>query len=243
MLLTDVNKQKYNKKSNLKSTFVLFALTNELYIFHLMKINFTKIFTIIALSSVLGLIYNLINPSGLRLLSRDKELNWVTDSILTSRNKLKDTLNIKEPAKSDSFNKMNENRKTDNGKIVHKEKNTSVIKDENEDTGFGEPLLINLKQAYKLYQMDVMFIDARDKADYTSGHIKNSLSLPFNDFDLYKTILTKIPKSQTLISYCGGADCQLSKGLANRLFSLGYHNIYVFFGGWGQWKSSGYPIE
>jgi rhodanese-related sulfurtransferase len=236
-------RQKYNKKLNLKSRLVFFALSHEMHIFHLMKINFTKILTIIVLSSLLGLVYNYINPSGLKFTSNVKELRWATDSVLISSNKLKDTLKLHPPLNQLSGTKISPDKKNVKVDKYPNATNTKVKKNESEDTGFGEPLLINLEQAYKLYQMDMLFIDARDGADYNEGHIKKSLSLPYHEFDNYKTVITKIPKSQTIIVYCGGDDCELSKALANRLFFLGYHNIYVFSGGWGQWKSAGYPTE
>jgi rhodanese-related sulfurtransferase len=236
-------KQKYNKKPNLKSTFVILALNGELSIFHIMKINFTKILTIIILSSLIGLVYNFMSPSGLSLISRNREIKWASDSLLTSQNHFKDTATIKQLSKQDSANKISPDKKIVEGKEGHQGRIKTVKKENNEDSGFAEPLAINLEQAYKLYQMDVLFIDARENDDYIAGHIKNSLSLPYTEFDKFKTMLSKIPKSQTIISYCGGADCDLSKGLAKHLFELGYHNIYVFFGGWEQWKNAGYPVE
>jgi len=206
-----------------------------------MKINITKTLIIIILSAAIGLIYNSISHSGISLIKKDIELKWAADSTLLSikTNAQKTYAMIK----SDSLNRSNDGRNNSKGNEVHIKKNEPTKSEINEDSGFSEPLLINLDQAYKLYQMDMLFIDARDISDYKAGHIKKSLSFPYHDYDQYKSILNKISKTQTIITYCGGADCELSKGLANQLFFHGYHNIYVFFGGWGQWKDAGYPVE
>lgn len=208
-----------------------------------MKINYGKILIIIILSSAIGIIYNIINPSGLRLIPKNSELKWASDSILTSQNKIKDTVKIQQPAIHDSVNKTKNENKVLKIKEVPKENKTKGTWEDNGDSGFDAPLAINLEQAYKLYQMDFIFIDARDRVDYNAGRIKKSYSLPYLEFDKYKGALSKISKSQTIICYCGGADCELSKALANRLYFQGYHNIYVFFGGWEQWKNAGYPVE
>ena len=206
-----------------------------------MKINITKVLTIIIISSIIGLLYNYINPTGLLLVSKNKELKWATDSILTFQKISGDTLKVKPLTIAELTNKIDD-RKLLKGNDIHKEKNEPAKKDSNENAGFGEPLAINLEQAYKLYQMDVLFIDAREIEEVNLGRIKHSLSLPYREFDKYKTILSKIPKTQTIVCYCG-PDCELSKSLANKLFTLGYHSIYVYTGGWDQWKNAGYPIE
>lgn len=208
-----------------------------------MKINFKKTITIIVLSTALGLIYNSFNPSGLKLISKNKELNWAADSVMTSLNKLNDLDKVRQIVTPDSGNKIKPGKNIIRKKGNNNKIDPSVNQSKNEDLGFGEPLLINLNQAYKLFQMDILFLDARDIIEYKEGHIKKALSLPYLEFDNYKSVQAKIPKSQTIICYCGGSDCELSKSLANRLFSQGYHNIYVFSGGWNQWKKAGYPVD
>ena len=115
--------------------------------------------------------------------------------------------------------------------------------DQNPDKVFNEAKAITLKQAYSLYNQNVLFIDARDYVEYEIGHIKNAVSLPYFDFDEYKTILDTFPKSMPIIVYCDGKDCDLSILLGDKLFDSGYKEVYIFFGGWIDWQMANYPVE
>ena len=108
---------------------------------------------------------------------------------------------------------------------------------------FDEAKAITLKQAYSLYNQNAMFIDARDYVEYEIGHINNAISLPYLDFDEYKTILDTIPTSTPIVAYCDGEDCDLSILLGDKLFESGYKEVYIFFGGWVDWQMANYPVE
>lgn len=116
-------------------------------------------------------------------------------------------------------------------------------KDKNPIEVFDEAKAITLKQAYALYNRKVLFIDARDYIEYEIGHINNAVSLPYLDFDEYKTILDTIPKSMPIVAYCDGEDCDLSILLGDKLFESGYKEVYIFFGGWIDWQMADYPVE
>lgn len=115
--------------------------------------------------------------------------------------------------------------------------------DQNPGEVFDEAKAITLKQAYSLYNQNVLFIDARDYVEYEIGHINNAVSLPYLDFDEYKTILDTIPKSKPIVAYCDGKDCDLSILLGDKLFESGYKEVYIFFGGWIDWQMANYPAE
>lgn len=215
-----------------------------------MNINITKCLLIVLISSILGLIYNFVNPKGINLISKPKGVKWASDSLVinslnqidTLNNKKKENILIKEKS---SFNTKSE---TTNSSFKPDSLRRNGIKQQiknsnDEDEGFAEPIGINLEQAYKLYTMGFVFVDARVEEEYKTGHIKNSINLPIYDFDKHQKELASISKSQTIICYCGGSDCDLSTQLANKLFSLGYKNNYIFIGGWEQWKTAGYPVE
>jgi rhodanese-related sulfurtransferase len=215
-----------------------------------MKINLTKCLVIVLISSAMGILYNFVNPKGISLISKNKEIKWASDSLVSSSLKPMDTLNnnVKEkPLQEEKSNlnkkdaNINPNLKSDSDKNKQTKPQTTNNTDEQE--GFAEPIGINLEQAYKLYTMGIVFIDARDESEYKSGHIKSSINLPIYDFDKYKKVLMRISKSQTIVCYCGGTDCDLSTQLASKLFSLGYRNNYIFIGGWEQWKTAGYSVE
>ena len=119
----------------------------------------------------------------------------------------------------------------------------TVNNDKNPDEVLDEAKAITLKQAYSLYNQNALFIDARDYVEYEIGRIKNAVSLPYNDFDKYKTILDTIPKTIPIVAYCDGKDCDLSILLGDKLFESGYKEVYIFFGGWVDWQMASYPVE
>ena len=169
---------------------------------------------------------------------------------------------------SDSLNLLNDSTQIDNGsqkdiphhdlsqkkEIVEKPKDTSstlhkksvninITDSTNEKSlEFSAPKAISLEQAYSLFNKGVVFIDARDESDFLAGHILNSINIPFDDFDNHKQKLFSISKKKPVVIYCAGTECDLSHLLANMLFEKGYKQVYVFFGGWGEWNEADYPV-
>lgn len=107
----------------------------------------------------------------------------------------------------------------------------------------SEPKHISLKEALRLHEANVIFIDARDAEDFLSGHIENAINVPYNKLAEYQKVLSRIPKDEPLVSYCGGTDCELSILLGNKLAQMGYSKVFIFFGGWNSWAEAEYPIS
>ena len=82
--------------------------------------------------------------------------------------------------------------------------------------------------------------DNRD--DYNNGHISGAINIPEYNFDKSNPVIKTIPKDKTIVSYCDGDDCEMSVKLADNLFNLGYEKVYIFFGGWKEWKKAGYDM-
>lgn len=118
--------------------------------------------------------------------------------------------------------------------------NESTINQKDESR---EPVAITLKQAYKLYNENTLFVDARDNVEYEISHIKGAISLPYYDFDKYKSVLDTIPLNTPFVAYCDGKECDLSIHLSDKLYELGYGEVYIFFGGWMDWQDKNYPVE
>lgn len=132
----------------------------------------------------------------------------------------------------------------EDSKTIQKKENESENKKKVELAAFTEPKAIKLDQAYILYNKGITFIDARDTSDFIAGHIKNSINIPFDDFDNYKQRLDQLSKENPLVVYCAGTECDLSILLGNLLFiEMGYKKVYVFFGGWLDWTKAKYPVE
>ena len=98
-----------------------------MHIFPIMNIKVTKILTIVIVSSVIGMIYNYTNPSGLMLMPKEKELKWASDSVLIKPNIIKDT--IKKTAALGPIS-VNKGLLKQKGKVRNETKT--------KETGFGE---------------------------------------------------------------------------------------------------------
>lgn len=124
--------------------------------------------------------------------------------------------------------------------IIKENKSISSQADKNENLR-----RITLKEAYELYNKgEALFLDARPEEEYRKGHIKTAMNLSYT-FPIKKKfeIISPIPKEVMLISYCDGAECNASEGLAIDLAQLGYKKVMIFFGGWNEWQKAGYPVE
>ena len=203
-------------------------------------------------SSLLGICVNYFNPAGIPLIREKLELKWANDSLFNEINRdpdstVTDTIKIISQKIPD-----NNHPEIVDDKTVGKEQDTKTIrkneiesenKNKTEEIAFTEPKAIHLEQAYTLFKKGVTFIDARDENDYLAGHIKNSINIPFDDFDNHKKKLDKLSTNKPLVLYCAGTDCDLSILLGNLLFEMGYKQVYVFFGGWVDWLNAKYPVE
>jgi rhodanese-related sulfurtransferase len=108
----------------------------------------------------------------------------------------------------------------------------------------GDPPILRLDQAIAKFQSaEVVFIDAREPADFAYGHIERAVNLPFDYYDDYAdSVLPGIPTTADIVTYCGGEDCELSLYLARQLVTAGYSRVSIFFGGFGAWEEAGMPL-
>lgn len=109
----------------------------------------------------------------------------------------------------------------------------------------GDPPILRLDEAVAYYQTTgVQFVDARDEEDYKLGHIPGAINFPFDYYDDFSaTVLPKLDKERVIVTYCGGADCELSLYMARQLVNEGFPDVHIFFGGFGQWQEAGLPLE
>jgi rhodanese-related sulfurtransferase len=200
----------------------------------------------------LGIFINYLNPAGIPLIREKLELKWASDSLFNeitrdSASTITDTIKLNSIKPPDSNQLTRVDGKTVEKKIDEKtiEKNERETENKNktEDVVFTEPKAIKLDQAYVLFKKGITFVDARDESDYLAGHIKNSINIPFDDFDNHKQKLDQLPKGKPYVLYCAGTECDLSILLGNLLFEMGYKKVYVFFGGWVDWSKAKYPVE
>jgi rhodanese-related sulfurtransferase len=107
------------------------------------------------------------------------------------------------------------------------------------------PLPLGLLQVKELYdRREALFVDARDEKVFAAGHIAAAVSLPLGKTGTALPRFRRdVPGEQPLVVYCSGYDCHDSRDLATRLLAAGYRTVYVFEGGYPEWRDAGYPTQ
>jgi rhodanese-related sulfurtransferase len=93
-----------------------------------------------------------------------------------------------------------------------------------------------------LFDKKYKFIDARDVADFNAGHIQGAINIPYHEIEKYKDKLNSLPKDQVYITYFSSA-CDVSIDMAYYMAKMGFTKVYIFHGGWDEWKNAGFPIN
>ncbi len=109
----------------------------------------------------------------------------------------------------------------------------------------GENIEISVQDARRLcLEGKALVLDARSPEDYQTGHIDGAVNLPCVSFDEYfQNISETLPEDKTLITYCDGETCNLSKELATTLIDLGFKDVKVLVNGWSVWVQNKFPTK
>jgi len=114
-----------------------------------------------------------------------------------------------------------------------------------DDPAIPDPIEIDVLMANNFYAMgEYLFVDSRPRVQYERGHIEGAVNLPWEALEKYYDPLQPVLKSKpALVVYCDGAACDSSHNLAKKLIQKGFPEVYVFFGGWEEWKEMDLPIK
>lgn len=220
-------------------------------------------FAILGLAVVIGIFFNLSNPNKIPFIGEDKPVDFSQsdslmhalqkqDSIQRAADSLKnlslkrdDSLKIANEKKAkDSLtaaNKQDSIKKIqDSIKVVKQKIQDSIKTNAEKPTDFVKPLDIRIDFAKALFDKKYKFIDARDVEDYNAGHIQGATNIVFHHIEQYKQTLEGLPKDQVYVAYCSSA-CDVSIDLAYYMAKMGFTKVYIFHGGWDEWKAAGYP--
>lgn len=109
----------------------------------------------------------------------------------------------------------------------------------------GDPPFISLDEAAAKFQSkNVVFIDARDTADFKLGRIRGAHNLPYDYYeDFWTSVMKDIPSDREIVIYCSGDECELSLFLGRELAARGYDKVFIFYGGWREWAKAKLPVE
>ncbi len=89
-----------------------------------------------------------------------------------------------------------------------------------------------------------VFVDARERERYRSGHVSGAVSLPAEAMELAPPpmeILARMHRASFVIVYCDGAECLASLHVARRLKALGVQRLWLMVEGWPAWSAAGRP--
>lgn len=109
----------------------------------------------------------------------------------------------------------------------------------------GIPLPLGLMQVKELYdRKEALYVDARNANEFAAGHITGAVSLPAGTVDTRLPLfISSVAPTTMLVVYCNGYDCHDSRDLGAKLMKAGYRAVYVFEGGYPEWRDAGYPTE
>jgi rhodanese-related sulfurtransferase len=211
-----------------------------------------------------GIIYNLSSPGRLPFIGEEKTIDYSqSDSLMNalrvqdSLQKISDSLKLNSDRKSDSLRIAEEQRtqdslhnviKQDSIKRVNdslktaKQRVQDSIKNVKSQQDIVKPVDIRLDFAKALFDRGYQFIDARDESDYNAGTIKGAMNIPYHKLDDFKPKLEKMDKSKVYVCFCSSA-CDVSIDLAYAMAHMGFKRVYIFHGGWDEWKAAGYPLK
>jgi rhodanese-related sulfurtransferase len=107
------------------------------------------------------------------------------------------------------------------------------------------PLPAGLLQVKEMFdRKEAVFVDARDVHVFDQGHIKGAVSLPVGIFEgRIADFKAKVPLTAMVVVYCSGYGCHDSMTIGKKLMATGYRQVFVFEGGYPEWKDGGLPVE
>jgi rhodanese-related sulfurtransferase len=96
------------------------------------------------------------------------------------------------------------------------------------------------------YNGSIVFVDARNAADYEEGHIPGAYHIDNYNVERYlPEVRPLIEFAETIVVYCGGGECEDSIFLASELEARGFRRdaIRLFEAGMAAWRDADMPIE
>lgn len=87
----------------------------------------------------------------------------------------------------------------------------------------------------------MVILDARSEKYFDGRLLPNAKWLSYESSE--NEILATVPKKESLIViYCGGPQCPAGGWLYDKLYAMGYHNLYEYHEGIQEWAQKGYPM-
>ncbi|MBS1536527.1 MAG: hypothetical protein JST20_02110 [Bacteroidetes bacterium] len=209
-----------------------------------------EIVVIIIISVCLGIGYNqCASPKKIPLLREEQVLVQADDSQLFAPSASSSTQqptietskpleqtpqpSVKTPMTKDTTSKV----KT-NAPPIAKVESPSVKETPNSSSEKPKPASVTYSQVLRLLEdKDVLFIDARNDDEWNAGHIPGAIHIFPEDFQKHIPEIIGLPRDKRIVAYCsGGPECPLSHEICEQLANFGFKRLFIYFGGWTEWK-------
>lgn len=90
----------------------------------------------------------------------------------------------------------------------------------------------------KLMQSGVFYlIDARGPEKFAEGHIPGAVNIYGGEAESRIPDIMRAPRDRVILIYCDGGECELSHHVADVLKQFNYGPIFIYTGGWAEWKT------
>lgn len=87
---------------------------------------------------------------------------------------------------------------------------------------------------------NITLLDTREKEEFETSHLKNSIWVGHEDFNLSRVKSILPEKDTPIVLYCSIG--VRSEDIGEKLQKAGYTNVKNLHGGIFQWKNEGYPV-
>lgn len=103
---------------------------------------------------------------------------------------------------------------------------------------------ISLTDARLLFETDAAhFVDARPGRDFAEGHVAGARNVPLEErAGALERLLRELPRTETLIVYCEGGDCESASELSAWFAGNGWRDVRVLDDGYPAWLAAGFPV-
>ncbi|WP_166967187.1 rhodanese-like domain-containing protein [Yeosuana marina] len=85
-----------------------------------------------------------------------------------------------------------------------------------------------------------IILDAREKEEYQTSHLKNAVYVGYTNFSV-DSVIKKLPnKNKTIVVYCSIGI--RSETIGFKLKKAGYAHVFNLYGGIFEWKNNHFPV-
>lgn len=95
-------------------------------------------------------------------------------------------------------------------------------------------------EALAMPKTKAIIFDTREPKEYQVSHIKDAISVGYNDFDIASVKKLYLNKDEKIVVYCSLGI--RSETVGEKLKKAGYTNVYNLYGGIFEWKNKNFSI-